>query len=340
MRVGIMGINHKLADLKLRELLAQACQRRFGAGLSTHGKHYFVLLSTCNRTELYFSSEDLADTHTYLLNIFRNEVGGDFDQKLYSFFGQDCFLHLSRVTAGLDSAVVAETEIQGQVKSSYEASTQFAQLPEDLHYLFQKSLKIGKRIRTAYLFNHNLPEIEHAIYNTAVHFFKEASQIRILFVGVSAINQKVLHFLVNKKFGEITVCNRTNAKCHSLVEEYGVKTLPWDGLANWHKYDCVIFGTKASKHLATSKQLESVDLSSKLVIDLCVPRNVEPSLGRHPQITLLNIDQINRLLSIRKQKLYHMLMQAEEYVLTATKLQTMLFIQKQQVRQQRMAIGA
>ena len=121
----MLGINHKLADLKLRELLAKASQRRFGAGISTHGSHHFILLSTCNRTEIYFCSDDLAATHTYLLSILRNEVDEEFDQKLYSYFGRDCFHHLARVTAGLDSAIVAETEIQGQVKKAYEFAAQF-----------------------------------------------------------------------------------------------------------------------------------------------------------------------------------------------------------------------
>src|SRR4051812_9744096 len=120
MRVGIVGINHKLADLKLRERLAKACQKRFGPFQAVHGDHHFILLSTCNRTEVYFSSDDLAATHSYLLSILRTDVEEEFDHKLYSYFGTDCFSHLTRVTSGLDSAIIAETEIQGQVKTAYE----------------------------------------------------------------------------------------------------------------------------------------------------------------------------------------------------------------------------
>ena len=82
MKVGVLGINHKLASLDLREVLAKICQRRLHPAQSTHGDHSFVLLSTCNRTEVYFSSNDLAETHSYLLNILRNDVDEDFDQKL------------------------------------------------------------------------------------------------------------------------------------------------------------------------------------------------------------------------------------------------------------------
>ena len=96
MRVGIVGINHKLADLKLREHLAKTCQRRFGSGCALHGDHSFVLLSTCNRTEVYFSSDDLPATHTYLLNILRNDVSEEFNQKLYSYFGYETVFCICR----------------------------------------------------------------------------------------------------------------------------------------------------------------------------------------------------------------------------------------------------
>jgi glutamyl-tRNA reductase len=339
MRVGVLGINHKLADLKLRELLAKACQRRFGAGLSTHGDHHFILLSTCNRTEVYFCSEDLAATHTYLLNIFRNEVNEEFDQKLYSYFGQDCFHHLSRVTAGLDSAIVAETEIQGQVKKTYEIAAQFSSLPEEMHYLFQKALKIGKKVRSTHLLNRGLPEIEHAIYNAGSHIFKHFHSTKILLVGVSAINQKILLFLKNKNLSDITICNRTEASALALAQTYQLQTLNWQQLTHWQQFDWIIFGTKAPHHLITSQDLPSLPITPKLIIDLSVPRNVDPTIARHSKVTLLNIDQINRMLTFRKQKMYHLLTQAEQQVLESSKQQTLLFVQKQQNRQQLLAVG-
>ena len=340
MRIGVLGINHKLADLKLRELLAKACQRRFGAGISTHGSHHFILLSTCNRTEIYFCSEDLPATHTYLLNIFRNEVNEDFDQKLYSYFGQDCFHHLSRVTAGLDSAIVAETEIQGQVKNAYETSSQFSQFPQEMHYLFQKSLKIGKKVRSTHLLNCGLPEIEHAIFNAGSHLFKDTSLTKILFVGTSDINQKILHFLRSKRLNDITICNRSEESAATLAKAYQLKILGWYELSQWPQFDWIIFGTKSPHHLITSEQLPSVNISPKLMIDLCVPRNVDPSVARHPKITLLNIDQINRMLTFRKQKMHHLLAKAEQYIMEATNQQTALFMQKQQTRHQLLAVGA
>ncbi len=339
MRIGVIGINHKLADLKLRELLAKASQKRFGTHFS-HGSHHFILLSTCNRTEIYFSSEDLPETHTYLLNIFRNEISEEFDQKLYSYFGQDCFLHLCRVTAGLDSAIVAETEIQGQVKNAYEKAAQYSQLPEEMHYLFQKALKIGKKVRSTHLLHPDLPEIEHAIFNTGNHLFEHIFRAKILFVGISEINLKILHFLRKKDVRDISICNRTQENAAIVGRSYPVKILEWQELKNWHQFDWIIFGTKSPQHLITEVDLPSSAIDSKLIIDLSVPRNVDPYIARHPKITLLNIDQINRMLTFRKQKMYHMLTEAERYIQNATKQQTALFMQKQQYREYLVAVGA
>lgn len=340
MRVGVVGINHKLADLKLREQLAKACQRRFGAINSVHLDHRFVLLSTCNRTEVYFASDDLAVTHSYLLNILRQEVYEEFEQKLYSYFGIDCFSHLSRVTAGLDSAIVAETEIQGQVKSAYEVAMHYSSLPADLHYMFQKSLKIGKDVRSRLQLGRGMPNLEHAILQIGSHFFSQFQHVRILFVGASEINQKILHFFVSKAFENITLCNRSQEAASNLAEKLQIPVLEWENFSQWHEYDCIIFGTKAPEYLLRRELLPEKLNSKKLVIDLCVPRNVEPNVGRNSQITLLNIDQINRTLQIRKTHMTHTLKSAETLIASAAQKQTSLFLEKESKRQRLLAIGS
>lgn len=332
MRVGVLGINHKLADLKLRELLAKACHRRFGSETFIHNTHDFILLSTCNRTEVYFCSDDLAATHSYLLGILRNDVSEEFDQKLYSYFGRDCFLHLCRVTAGLDSAIVAETEIQGQVKNAYEHALKYNTLPYELHYLFQKSLGIAKKVRSVLPMKPGLPDIEHAIYQTGQHLFEMPQQAKILFIGASDINQKILEFLKNKNMPGISLCNRTMEKGRTIAEKYGVPLVSWDELDRWHTYDWIILGTKATDHLISHKHIPASCISHKLVIDLSVPRNVDPQLSLHPQITLLNIDQINRRLKIRRKKMNLSLTHAEELVTQAISQHIKIFQDKESHR--------
>lgn len=328
MQVGVIGINHKLADLNLRETLAKICARRFGAGCAIHRDHAWVLLSTCNRTEIYFSSDDLASSHTYILNILRNDAQKEFEQMLYSFFHFDCFLHLARVTSGLDSAIVGETEIQGQVKTAYERSCSYGALPAPLHYLFQKSLKIGKQTRAKLPTGRGIPNLEHAILSTGRNLFSELGDKKILFVGASDINLKILHFLKSKELQQITLCNRTKATAEELAAKYQLKTLPWGDLHQWHDFDWVIFGTKSSEYLLTQESLPEECVSKKLVIDLCVPRNVDPQLGHNPHITLVDIDQINRMLKSRKKRMSHFVTNAETLVNASTNKQFTLFLEK------------
>lgn len=340
MRVGVLGINHKLAGLHLRELLAKICQRRLHPGQSTHGEHSFVLLSTCNRTEVYFSSEDLAETHSYLLSILRHDVSEDFDQKLYSYFGQDCLLHLSRVTAGLDSAIVAETEIQGQVKTAYESSQEYYHLPFELHYLFQKSLSIAKKIRAVLPVKPGLPDLSHAVYQTGQYFFFSKPEPKILFIGASEINEKALSFLKQKKHAHISLCNRSEASGRAIASKYDISYVDWNEIHSWQNYDWIIVGTKSPEFLIHYHSLTSPIADQKLVMDLSVPRNVDPLIARHPKITLLNIDQINRMLKIRRKTLSHALEIAEQLVVETINMQMKLFYEKEKNRLRICAISA
>lgn len=330
MRVGVLGINHKLAGLELRGLLAKICNRRLHPEQSTHGEHSFVLLSTCNRTEVYFSSEDLAETHSYILKILRQDVSEDFDQKLYSYFGQDCLLHLCRVAAGLDSAIVAETEIQGQVKNAYETAQQYHRLPYELHYLFQKSLGIAKKVRSVLPTKPGLPDISHAIYQTGLYLTEKDPSI--LFIGASEINEKILAYLKGKQLSNIALCNRTQETGSHIAQKYQIPYISWNEVDKWHHYDWIILGTKAPDFVLKPDAVPSNMIGSKLVIDLSVPRNVDPALSKHPSITLLNIDQINRRLKIRRKSLSHALHLAEEIVHESICQQMRLFQEKEKTR--------
>lgn len=314
MRIGVVGVNHKLADLKLREMLAKVCQKRFGAGQSLHGEHAFILLLTCNRMEIYFSSEDLAETHSYFLKVLKQEIDEDFDQKLYSYFGEECFAHLATVAAGLDSAIIAETEIQGQVRNAYEGTLGFCKLPFSLHYLFQKSLKISKDIRSKYALGRGLPDLEHAIYQTGSHLFKKPENASVLIVGASEINQKVLSYLKRKGCGQITLCNRSQRNAEKMSAIHQIPLLHWEGLSHWYRYDWIILGTKASEFLITNKCLSHSFTDKKLIIDLALPRNADPRIAKDPRIQLLNIDQINRILKFRRHGLNDALKSAYEEI--------------------------
>lgn len=325
MRIGVLGINYKLADLKLRELLAKACQRRFGPGHAIHGDHSLVLLSTCNRTEVYFSSKDLSETHSYLLQILRAEVKQEFDQKIYSYFGLDCFTHLCKVTAGLDSAILAETEIQGQVKSAYLTASMYQILPSAIHYLFQKALKISKQVRSQFNLGRGMPDLEHAIFQIGTQFFSEIKNTRILFIGASDINLKILCHFKEKGIHSISLCNRSFEHAERVAKKHSIAIFEWEKLSSWHTFDWILFGTKSPSYLVSSRNVPE-QLSRKLIMDLSVPRNVEPQIGR--EHALFNIDQVNRTLHSRKQKMFHFLEDAHSKIKISTQYHLNKFLEK------------
>src|SRR3984957_2397898 len=152
MRVGVIGINAKSSELSLREHLAKATVKLFGAEALDALQFGFLFLSTCHRTEIYFSSLDLAATHSVILQLLRQEIDLPFEHNLYSYFGDECFTHLAKVVAGLDSVILGEGEIQRQVKRAYETAQVYRKLPAPLHFLFQKSFKIAKELRSSDFF--------------------------------------------------------------------------------------------------------------------------------------------------------------------------------------------
>lgn len=334
MQIGVLGINHKLANLKLRETFAKVCERRFHPQKSTHGEHSFVLLSTCNRTEIYFYSEELAETHSYLLSILRQELNEDFDHKLYSYFGFECFYHLSRVTVGLDSACLAETEIQGQVKIAYEQAIASQKLPPELHYLFQKSLNIGKQIRTELNLGRGLPGLPSAVIETGANFFPPQSQPKILFIGASAINEKIL---ATKKFKDVFLMTRSYEKGLEFQTAHGVTPVAWKP-DSWHLYDWIICGTRTSDFII--KRGHQPITSKKLILDLSVPRNVDPQVTKDCLLTLFNIDQLNKQLHSRQRDLKTAIESADQLVVTLAERHMDIYQQKRDSKLKILALTA
>lgn len=301
LQVGVLGLNHKSANLRLREQFAEVCARRFCATRSTHGDHSYLLLSTCNRTELYFSAEDLAEAHSYFLGIIRNDLIEEFDHTLYAYFGEECFFHLARVTSGMDSAIIGETEIQGQVKRAYEEASSVRALSHYLHFLFQKCLKIGKEVRTRFFATaRGMPTLEETVLHIADRAIGSLHEAKILFVGLSEINDRIYRRFRQKRFPSITFCNRSFDKLYAFALREKLSFLPWQALSNWHAFDLIIFGTK-SPHRLLEAEPHLLNRKERLLLDLSVPRTVDPEIDALPNCSLYNIDELNCAVDRKRQ---------------------------------------
>jgi glutamyl-tRNA reductase len=242
---------------------------------------------------VYFYAADLAKAHSELLNGLREEIPFPFEHKLYAYFGSDCFAHLASVTSGLDSMIIAESEIQRQVKQAYEKACLHYALASSIHYLFQKSLKLAKYLRSKMALPHGHLSIPKMIFELSSLLFTDVQERKFLFIGNSEINRKVLHFCKNKGVGKMTLCTRS---MHSALE-MGVPVVNWDELSSWGDYDVVVAGTNASAFLVRN---ESEKVRTRCIFDLGVPRNVDPGLSRDPHISLFNIDELGHMLEKRQ----------------------------------------
>jgi glutamyl-tRNA reductase len=283
LKIGVIGLNHKTADLECREAMAKGAAALAGEK-ALFFPHPTVLLSTCNRTEIYFGGDDLAEVHSDLLATLRRQIPQSFEHRLYSYFGIDCFVHLVRVTSGLDSAIVAETEIQRQVKVAYAKAVEFCALSSCMHYVFQKALKLGKFIRNRFEADRtDAPHLFHAIWTLA----KELRKRRILLVGNSEINRKAARFLCQRGIRSFTLSTQNP----SAVAIPGCRATGREELEHWQEYDLIICAAASDRYLLSGQG------QGQLIFDVSVPRNVDPDIRG---VTLYNIEALNRWIEERR----------------------------------------
>jgi glutamyl-tRNA reductase len=281
MQIGVLGVNHKSAPLALREKVAEACQ----AGT----RHNRVVVSTCHRTEIYFSHDDLAAAQSDLLTELKKRLPPSQEHLFYSYFGKECFLHLACVTAGLDSAMLGESDVQRQVKVAYEKQRLQGELSSPLHYLFQKSLHLGKKARSLFPFFQTTLHLEGMLYQLMENLL--GASPRLLFIGNSDINRKMIHYFWRRGQRQMTLSTMRIEPATAFALDYQLSLKDRSEISQWHLYDGVIAATTSDNYLITTAPKA---VHTRLILDLSVPRSVDPTLKRSPHTTLLNMEEIGR----------------------------------------------
>jgi glutamyl-tRNA reductase len=278
MRIGVLGINYKSAPLELREKIAQACR---------HLSPNKIVLSTCYRTEIYFSQDDLAEAQSELFYYLKKRAPHSQEYGFYTFFDAECFFHLACVTAGLDSAMLGECDVQRQVKIAYEQTRLQQALSAPLHYLFQKTLKLGKTVRSSFPLFQTPLHLEGMIYHLIGKIL--GTSAHLLFIGNSDINRKMIHYFWKKGKRQMTLCTRNLTSAQPFALDYQLTLKDRSEIENWHQYEGVIAATHSEGHLITSMPEKA---RTRLILDLSVPRSIDPSFKRDPELTLLNMEQM------------------------------------------------
>jgi glutamyl-tRNA reductase len=315
LKIGVLGLSHKTANLAFREEAARGANALAGER-ALFFPHPMILLSTCNRTEIYFSAHDLSEAHSDLLAWLRRYMEWPFEHRLYSFFGIDCFAHLARVTAGLDSAIVAESEIQRQVKVAYETAAKLMELPACVHYVFQKALKVGKQVRRQFAFTGGALTLCRAVWEIA-NTYLDVTRAKILLIGYSEINRGMAQFLAQRGVSEMSLVTRTPSR----VSLAGCTTFGRSELARVSSYDLVIAATHSDHHL-----IEGPLSSRPLIFDLSVPRNVDPLLGQ--KTPLYNIEMLHHWIEQKKALESNQLLQAADALVEHVERLSALYAEK------------
>jgi glutamyl-tRNA reductase len=259
-----------------------------------------VVLSTCNRTEVYATAERyhgaMGDVRNSLSEI-THVAPEAFADHLYAYHDTAAVAHLFSVASGLDSAVIGESEILGQVRQAWEAATAEGAAGPGLHMLFRHALEVGKRARTETGVGRSLTSVSSAAVALAAERLGSLDGKRVLVLGAGEMGEGMAVALAGAGVAEVLVANRTPERAKSLVDRIGGRAVPLfelpDALVD---VDVLLTSTGATSVMVEHADLERVVASRAgrqlLIIDVAVPRDVDPSAAALPGVTLLDMDDL------------------------------------------------
>ncbi|MBY5921919.1 glutamyl-tRNA reductase [Ferrimonas balearica] len=294
-----IGINHKTASVSLREKVA------FGPDILTDALKSLadqtrtgeaVILSTCNRTELYTNQVE-CERLIQWLSQFHNLNESELRECIYLHTGQSAVHHLLRVSAGLDSLVLGEPQILGQIKQAFADAKRVGTIAHTLDRLFQHTFKVAKRIRTETEIGSSAVSVAFAAVNLARHIFDDLSRSRVLLVGAGETIELVARHLSEQGVTNMVVANRTLARAEGMAAEFGAKavTLPQipEHLAD---ADIVISSTASPLPILGKGMVENALKARRhqpmLLVDIAVPRDIESEVADLESAYLYTVDDL------------------------------------------------
>jgi glutamyl-tRNA reductase len=301
----LLGVSHRTAPVELREKL-DFSSRDLGAAVEALATRASaaesVVLSTCNRSEIYVASSDPVQAREELIQ-FLSEYHGlppdAFTPHLFTREDADAARHLFRVAAGLDSIVVGEPQILGQVKDAFEAAAARRCTGPMLSKLFHWSFGVGKRVRTETALGEGAVSVSYAAVALARKIFGKLDGRHVLVVGAGEISTLTAQHLRGQGVGDIAITSRTAAHAEELAASVGGRTVPWEGLIRaLGGADIVVTATGSQRPIITRAQLETVTGRRKdplFIIDIAVPRDVEQAVGDIEQVFLYNVDDLQTI---------------------------------------------
>ncbi|MCO6538798.1 MAG: glutamyl-tRNA reductase [Gilliamella sp.] len=308
MSITIFGVNHKTAPVALRERLAFPNEIVDKALYSLY-QHPLVdgcvILSTCNRTEIYLSYEHQTD---YLrlkqsveswLGQFHHLDVDLYQDSFYWYDGQQAVEHLMSVASGLDSMIIGEPQILGQVKQAYSFAQEQNCLSVQLKKLFQKVFHVAKIVRSETNIGTNTASVAYAACLVARHLFSDTSNLNIMLVGAGETIELISRYLKPHGFNQVIIANRTREKALKLAVDIDAEIISLPDIANRLKDVDIVISSTASPLPIIGKGMVERTLRARnhrkmLFIDLAVPRDVEEEVSQLNNVHLYTIDDLQK----------------------------------------------
>lgn len=306
MNLLIIGINHNSAPVELREKVAFTPEQLIDAlqDLSHHaGFSEVAILSTCNRTEVVATTTNTdADEVVAWLANYHNMPVDDLKPSIYVKMNRDAALHAVRVACGLDSMVVGEPQILGQVKEAYEHASRIGTLGSELHHLSQTTYRIAKRVRTQTSIGENSVSVASTAVTLAEQLFTDLPTCHILLIGAGDTSELVGRHLISAGITNITIANRTLENARRLATELRGVAIDLQSIpGRLAEADVVIASTAAQLPILGKGTVERALKARRhkpiLMVDLAVPRDIEPEVAELRDIYLYSVDDLQEIIN-------------------------------------------
>lgn len=311
MQLLLVGLNHKTAPVEVREKLAFDGDRLREA-LAHLGRYASegAILSTCNRTEVY-ALVGHRETGTEKIQRFLSEFYGQppasLTAHLYAYAQRDAVAHLFAVAAGLDSMIVGEPQILGQVRDAFAAAEAGNAAGPILSQLFRQALSVGKQARTDTAISRSAVSVSYAAVELARKIFGELGSHAVLVIGAGEMGQLAAKNLWDSGVRRLMVTNRTPARAEELAAQLGAEAWEFPKLSEALAHaDIVISSTGAPEPVLTAEMVRQAMRARRqsplFLIDIAVPRDIDPRAGQLPNVYLYNIDDLEAVCQANKRE--------------------------------------
>jgi glutamyl-tRNA reductase len=324
MALVLIGLNHRTAPVEVRERLSVAEPKLPEVVRSLHqleGVDGAALVSTCNRVEAIVSSRT-EDVITQVVDWLAVQSGSDresLENHLYILRHVDVVKHLCRVAAGLDSMIIGEPQIGGQVRSAFQAAQDMGALDGLLQQVYAQTMRVAKRVRTDTAIGEHAVSIPYAAVELAKKIFGELKGLQVLLLGAGEMGELTAEHLHNQSVKQVFVANRSYNRAVELAERFHGSAVQFDAIEE-HLATCdiVIASTSAPHYVIEPDQVQrALDTRRNrnlFLIDLSVPRNINPEVASIEGAYLYNVDDLQHVADANLELRQHKAKDAEQIV--------------------------